>query len=84
MSQNIDRKQVKNALENIEKSKLPFIFKLKQDIKLKNSMKRNAYLDNLRNIRKRQKQKFVLKCIFSCIHEIKMRRSTRDEQKSGV
>ena len=86
MSQNIDWKQVKNTLENIEKSKLLFIFKCKQDIKSKNRIKnilqkRDSYLDNIRNIRKKKKAEI---CIFSCIHGIKMRRSTRDEQQTGV
>ena len=35
----------------------------------------------LRNIREKEKQKYVSKCIFSCLQEIKMHRSTRNFKK---
>ena len=57
------------------------------DIKLKNSMKKKiakkrvSALWNMQNIREKQKQKYVSKCISPCLQGIRMRRSTK--KKNG-
>ena len=45
---------------------------------------RAAALWNMRNIREKQKQKYVSKCISPCLQGIRMRRSKNKEQKTDV
>ena len=53
-------------------------------MKKKIAKKRAAALWNMGNIREKQKPKYVSKCISSCLQGIRMRRSTKEEQKTDV
>ena len=53
-------------------------------MKKKIAKKRASALWNMRNIREKQIQKYVSKCISPCLQGIRMRRSTKEEQKTDV
>ena len=53
-------------------------------LKRKLPKKRAAALRNMRNIRKKQKQRYVPKCISLCLQGIRMHRSTKEEEKTDV
>ena len=53
-------------------------------MKKKIAKKKAAALGNIQNIREKQKQKYVYKCISPCLQGIRMRRSTKEEQKTDV
>ena len=55
-------------------------------MKKKIAKKRASALWNMRNIREKQIQKYVSKCISSCLQGIRMHtyRSTKEEQKTDV